>query len=568
MSHLKHTLFYLFVCTSLFVFTQTDIKNYEGQWQGTLQDKNTFNFNIELQNLENSTYKLSLFNKNFSFSKKVVSTQRGYVSFNITDKISFTGILEKDQSSINGFISSGFYFYHIQLKKTANNNYAGTWNIFMLNELLSNDIFLSIENVNNGKFDAFPFFGDQRFAGTACINAQKNKDTITFQDIRTGLNFSGILQKNNIKLNMLLGDTVIATTTLQKSTSDWQFGNYPKNTKHPEKPIQLNDGWKISKLKNHQKLQPLEDSIRAKKLANTHSILIAKNGKLVYENYFDGFNHNIPHDQRSASKSISSALIGIAIDKQLMNSEDDFLYQYIPKEYQYTKDSLKANIKLKDLLTMSSGLDAIDTKRDSKASEQAYQNSPNWLKTVLEAPMLYKAGTVSNYGSANPYLLGIALNEVTEKPAQLFINQNLLKPLQIINYTIQKDITGIPYFGGGMYITPRDMLKFGELYRCKGMWNGKRVISKNWVEKSFKKYHKLQNTRDKNDYGFLWWHKNYPVKGKTIASIEARGNGGQYIFVVPKLKLVCVITSGNFRNGKTKQPETIFEDYILPVFVE
>ena len=108
------------------------------------------------------------------------------------------------------------------------------------------------------------------------------------------------------------------------------------------------------------------------------------------------------------------------------------------------------------------------------------------------------------------------------------------------------------------------MLKFGQLYVSKGKWNGKKIVSKKWVEKSFKNYLELKNTKDKNGYGYLWWHNTYTINGKEIKSIEARGNGGQYIFVIPALKTVCVITAGNYRSTKTQQPECILENYILP----
>ena len=115
-----------------------------------------------------------------------------------------------------------------------------------------------------------------------------------------------------------------------------------------------------------------------------------------------------------------------------------------------------------------------------------------------------------------------------------------------------------------MYLTPKDMLKFGELYLNKGKSESKRILSKKWVKNSFKNYRNLENVPDKNGYGYLWWHNTYQINGKNIESIEARGAGGQYIFVIPNLELVVVITSGNYRNGKTQQPEMLFEQYILP----
>src|SRR5690606_14290192 len=116
----------------------------------------------------------------------------------------------------------------------------------------------------------------------------------------------------------------------------------------------------------------------------------------------------------------------------------------------------------------------------------------------------------------------------------------------------------------GMYLTPRDMMKFGELYLNEGKSNGKQILSQNWINDSFKNYRVLENTADENGYGYLWWHNNYELNGDSIESIEARGAGGQYIFVLPKLEMVVVITSGNYKNSKTQQPEKILEKYILP----
>ena len=143
-----------------------------------------------------------------------------------------------------------------------------------------------------------------------------------------------------------------------------------------------------------------------------------------------------------------------------------------------------------------------------------------------------------------------------------------MSPLKMTNYSISTDDKGKPYFGGGFYLTSRDMMKFGELYRNRGVWNNKRILSEKWVNQSFDKYKVLENTNDKNEYGFLWWHKTYYVKGQEIKSIEARGAGGQYIAIIDDLDMTIVITSGNYRNGRFWQPEMIIEDYILPTFVQ
>lgn len=310
----------------------------------------------------------------------------------------------------------------------------------------------------------------------------------------------------------------------------------------------------------------MENAILIDSLPNTHSILITKRGKIVYENYFDGYQSDIPHDTRSASKSISSAIVGIAKDKLLFNDVDQSIFDFLPQEYQIYKDSLKSKVDIKSLLTMSSGLDADDYTRlrTSSASEGNYQNTQNWTKTIISAEMVHEPNEHANYGSANPHLLGVAMDSVVSEPLEIFIDKNLFEKLEISNYIIQTDNVGNPYFGGGIYLTPKDMMKFGQLYLQQGIWENEQILSKEWVINSFKNYRNLENVPEKNGYGYLWWHNTYEVNGNLIESIEARGNGGQYIFVMPKLEMVVVITSANFRNGKFQQPELILEKYILP----
>ena len=442
------------------------------------------------------------------------------------------------------------------------------------NGLQSDDIMLYIEQAARGEADdlvAYPFFGDQRFRGVWSCDFKRRGEELLFKDSNTGLNFRAELLKSSIDLEIFLTDVLISKTSLKHTTDGWEYTSDPADqSQNVDTPAQLNDGWTTENIDEHginkSKLLRLIDDVRSEKLINTHSVLIAKENKLVFETYFDGFNANIPHDLRSASKSISSAMIGIAINDQLLTGVDDHLYDFIPQKYQYTKDSAKSKIKIKDLLTMSSGLDVNDL-----ASEDYYQNPDNpnsWLQTVLEAPVVKAPGTYADYGSANPFLLGVCLNERLEIPLETYMDEKLFAPLGISNYINQTDDSDkTPYFGGGMFLTPRDLLKFGQLYLNKGQWNGKRIISEAWVDESFGKYVRLQDTRDKNEYGYQWWHDTYQVNGKAIESIEARGAGGQFIFVIPSLSSVIVVTSGNFRNGKGNQPREILKEYLLPALL-
>ena len=275
---------FLFFCISITSLqSQTKIKDYEGQWEGSFENENVLNLSVSIKDLGNKKYDFFLYNKQFEFHKTVTASTENYIEFTIDTNLSFTGVLETNDSEINGFISSGFYFYHIKLVKDAQKTYHGNWDVFMLDKLLSKSIFLSIENVEKENFDAYPFFGDQRFAGTNCMNSQKKGNSITFEDMRTGLHFEGKLLENSILLNLKIANTIITSVALKKSKSEWIFGEYVES--HQNKIKNLNDGWEIASLKNQLSLSLMEDSFTSEKLVNTHSVLIAKKGKIIYDRY-------------------------------------------------------------------------------------------------------------------------------------------------------------------------------------------------------------------------------------------------------------------------------------------
>ena len=551
-------------------YTQSSMKQYLGNWEGHLPLSESFHFKIKLQPLTSDTYQLTISNQEVLIEQQLSSTQKDFLELVVDDQTLLKLQWTEQKDGLMGFISSGALMYHIQFNKSEGGDFLGTWNPFFVKKLVPTSVFLAIEQNQDSSIVAYPFFGDQRFSGTWAMGFKQENNLIHFRDFKTGTKFQAKLSENKVQLDLIFFDKVLASVPLLPSKSDWVFGapDYPK-TQRIKTPEDLKDGWEIANIEDsniHQApILHLIEAINSGDLPNTHSVLIAKANKLVFEAYFDGHHAHIPHDMRSASKSIASAVIGIVIEDQLLKDIHQKLYDYLPEQFQYTKDSLKSTIKIKDLLTMSSGLDV-----NGAASEGNYQNSDHWLKTVLEAPMKEKPGNRMLYGSANPFLLGICLEEQLTSPMELYMDQTLLSPLGITNYIMQTDETlSKPYFGGGMHLTSRDMLKFGQLYLNQGRWNGKQILSENWVNQSFQKYGRLEDTKDKNEYGYQWRHKTYKVGKQAIESVEARGNGGQYIFVIPSLESVVVITSGNFRNGALlQQPEKILETYILPSMVK
>ena len=338
-------------------------------------------------------------------------------------------------------------------------------------------------------------------------------------------------------------------------------------------PATLSDGWTTaSPTEIGIDPGPIADMVRAVvegELAYTHGVIVARHGLLAVEEYFYGFDRETLHDMRSASKTITSTLVGLAVQEGRISGSQAGALTHFPDYRSYDNwDPRKADITVGHLLTMSSGLDANDSDPRSAASEGRYQSQtarPDWIKLALDSPMLEDPGTQPLYGGANPLILGGILANTVDEPVEWFAHRTLFEPLGIETYKFFLDPTGVVYMGGGLWMRPRDMAKYGQMYLDGGTWQGQRVIDEAWIEESWQKYGRLRPIdRNGHQYGYLWWHHAYEVDGRSVATLEARGNGGQYIFVVPELDAVVVITSGNFRNGRTREPEDILRRFILP----
>ena len=537
---MKTVIFYL-IGISLFVLScngqsSRRMQDYIGKWKGKEVNSGDLNLKIVIEQQGES----GIFS--ISNSKEILTKEinlEKYIKVKLGSDLTFLCLFNKEQSEISGFMRMKRDLFPVLFKKKGT-QYVGTLDLSVLPYLQTGHLRLKIEGVTNEKYSAYPMLGS-----LWCSDFQKRENQISFNDYETGLGFEGQLGQAQILLDIKLGGQVITTVLYQRSIENKKSDTTLQHTK---------DEFKTSF--KHIELMTMEQDIQSGILEGTEGVLISKNQEIIYENYFGGFNANIPHDTRSAGKSVGSGVIGLAIDHGIIESVNQRIYGHMPEEFSYTTDSMKAEITIQDLLTMRSGIGV---------SEDDYQESNNWLKTVLEAPLAYVPGERTYYKSADPFLAGIYLNERLDIPLEFFIEENLLSPLGITNYIMNTDDHGVPYFGGGIQLTPRDMLKIGQLYLNKGVRNGKQVLSESWVVDSFKKHTSLENVSDKNNYGYFWWHNSYYVAEKEFKSVEARGAGGQYIFILPELSAVIVITSGNYRNGKTRQPEEIVEKYILPL---
>lgn len=332
-------------------------------------------------------------------------------------------------------------------------------------------------------------------------------------------------------------------------------------------PKELEDGWKTNHLKSQKidtaGIYQLFDQIQKGK-SKLHSALLIKNDQIIIEEYFNGYAVNKQHDLRSTTKSIRAILMGIALDKGFIDSIDDPISKYlknpVPKK---NLDVRKEKITIKNLLTMSSGLDCNDWDNKSKGQEDKVYKKKDWLQYTLDLPMVNDPGTVSNYCSMGVVLIAEIISQASGMTIDTFAEQYLFNPLGITNiswnHTSNKDVISS---GNRLYMTPRDMAKIGKLILNNGMWNEKQIVSKNWIVESTTPKTKITGI----DYGYLWWNIPFKVKDKIIVSKVATGNGGQYIMVFPELDIITVFTGGAYNSQEDKLPFAIMQNIFLPTF--
>lgn len=356
-------------------------------------------------------------------------------------------------------------------------------------------------------------------------------------------------------------------------------------------PAQLNDGLKVGDATqaglDTELLENATKAIEKGKFNEIHSMLIYRKGQLVFEQYFEGHQYqwNAPkyhgelvqwtptmiHPIMSCTKSITSACIGIAIEKGFIKSVNQTIFDYLP-DHQYLKTDNKNYITIEHLLTMTSGL-AWDEWSSAHGGELTNDCDhlyvvEDQIKTVLERPWWAAPGEFFTYNGGGIVILGEILKNATGMDMEEFASKYLFQPLGIDSATWWRYPNGRLETASSLSLTPRDMLKFGVLYLNSGNWNGKQIIPEDWVEKSSTVY---RNNRDinlpiedsgMNAYGYTWWISELNHNGQKIKMYRANGWGGQVIMVFPTLDMVVVFTSGNW--AKKSKLFKLVNTYVLP----
>ncbi|MHA1374747.1 MAG: serine hydrolase domain-containing protein [Promethearchaeota archaeon] len=282
---------------------------------------------------------------------------------------------------------------------------------------------------------------------------------------------------------------------------------------------------------------------------NVDSIIVIRNGFIVTEWYEDHYDKNSLFEVYSVSKSVTSALIGIAIDKGYIESINELVIDFFPEKNISNLDAYKESMTIEHLLTMTTGLDW-DEGQDIFNQWMA---SEDHVKFVLDRLMIHAPGLVWNYSTGASHLLTAILERTTNMSTLDFANKYLFGPLSIKDAFYIVDPQGVAYGGWGLMIKSRDMAKFGFLFHKKGIWEGKQIISSSWISLSTAAIIMLTLNIS---YGYQWWiypnHEHY----------QALGAGGQQIDVFYKKELIVVFTG-----WITKYGVYLIDNYILPAIM-
>lgn len=357
-------------------------------------------------------------------------------------------------------------------------------------------------------------------------------------------------------------------------------------------PVQTDDGWQTASLEDvDMRTQSMVDFINALSVFPdhwVHGVVVIKDGKLVFEEYFQGkdldlrdldgnliyqtkdFDRDTLHCAASVSKSITSVLLGIAIDQGFVAGTDETLFSYFP-DYEYFNDETKSLITLEQMLSMGSGLPWTEAYNydDPRNDLTSMISSEDPIAYVLSKSQVAEPGTNFIYNSGTTNLLGEIIRRTSGMTLAAFAEQYLFTPLDIDSYEWYPfpKMPQMTIASSTLYLRPRDMAKIGQLYLGGGVWNGSRIVSEDWVSQSTKQA--IGMSADESPipslnpaYGYQWWLGTFST-GET-ATYFAAGFGGQFIFVLPEPEMVVVFTAGGFEERNYDALLQIMNQYILP----
>jgi CubicO group peptidase (beta-lactamase class C family) len=321
-------------------------------------------------------------------------------------------------------------------------------------------------------------------------------------------------------------------------------------------PVKLDDGWPVSTLEKagidramiEKFVQKLID-MRQENVSTSqvHSVLIARHGKLVLEEYFHGFDRETPHDLRSASKSWTNVLIGAAMQAGVPIRLDSPVFETMLGSVPADLDPRKKAMTLEHLISMTAGFDCDDSgeRPGDEDPMQEQTAEPDWYRYSLNVPMAWNSGERIVYCSMKPNLAAGMLEKIGAEPLPEMFYRLVAKPLHMGTYHLFLQPTGQAYGGGGHHFTTRDFMKLTQLFLNDGQWEGRQIVSREWVRTSGAALRVL-SPRSGQTYGYLWNSVEYPYRERKLHAYFPGGNGGQVYIGIPDLDLLIAFTGGSY----------------------
>lgn len=342
-------------------------------------------------------------------------------------------------------------------------------------------------------------------------------------------------------------------------------------------PKILTDGWQTAAPEqvgmDANILCGIGPRFEAAREANPHAVVVARQGKIVYEHYFAGsdeiwgkpigivgFDASTRHDLRSVTKSVTSLLAGIGFDQGWIKDLDAPVLSFLP-EFADIRSPEKQRITVRHLLTMSSGIawDESLPYSNPANSERPMDAAADPYRYILEQPMAAEAGKVYNYCGCSAVLLEDILQKMSGQPLDILAKNFLFDPLGITDVEWSRFTNGDVLGHGGLRMRARDLLKLGQLVLNRGMWNGRRIVSQNWIDQSISPQ---INGEGIFFYGYQWWLGRSLMAQRQVDWAAGFGWGGQRLYVVPSKELAIVVFSGAY--GKPQVVgNTVLNDYVL-----
>lgn len=278
------------------------------------------------------------------------------------------------------------------------------------------------------------------------------------------------------------------------------------------------------------RLLPIFDLLEEKQVP-IHSLLVVRNGRIVLEAIFPPFDDESTHDMASCTKSVTATILGMAIERGLLDSVDQSFVAAFKNRACGNLNAAKKSVRIEDLLTMRAGWASLD---DGLTLLQMFQ-SPNWSQFAMDLPIIQTPGQHHQYRSINSHLLSAVIHERARMSLAEFGTKELFEPLGIRDVGWPSDPQGITHGWGDMRLKPRDLARIGQLYADRGVWNGKAILGERWIQAAWAPRARTRS-RHYPHYGYHWW-----IGPGRFAAV---GRGGQRLLVVPEENLIVVVTAG------------------------